>query len=84
MNRESLIQRGFVEQPHKILTSFFVLNVGRHREIKIGSFRTPNETVFITQTDHVTKKEDLVCVHNFDYDGYLTTLKLDIIIALFA
>ena len=83
MKRETLIQKGFVEKPHKVLTSVFILDVGRHREIKIGSFQTPNELVFIAQTYYNTKEEHLVCVHNFDYDGYLTELKLNIIISLF-
>lgn len=83
MKKEYLIQKGFVEEPHKVLTSVFVLDVGRSRKIKIGSFHTPNEVVFISQTDYNSKKEDLVCVHNFDYDGYLTELKLNIIISLF-
>ena len=83
MNEDFLIKKGFVARKHKVLTSFFVFDVGRNRQIRVSSVHTPNEVVFISQTDHHTKQECLICVHNFDYDGYLTESKLDVILSLF-
>ncbi len=83
MNKETLIEKGFVSRPHFALQEIFFLDVGRKREISIGSIGTPNEMVFISQRDHNTTNTDLVCVHNFDYDGYLTEQKLDAIISIF-
>lgn len=83
MNRDAVIKRGFISTPHLVLKEVFALDVGRNRHISIGSLGTPNEVVFINQKDHNSGITDLVCIHNFDYDGYLTEQKLDAIIYIF-
>lgn len=83
MTEEHLIKAGFVKNPHKVLGTVYSLYVGRYRFIKISSLQTPNEIVFISQTDYNLKEEHLVCVHNYDYDGYLDESKLNNIISIF-
>jgi len=83
MRKEELIERGFEALPNLVLKNIFTLDVGRRRYISIGSLATPNEMVFLNQRDDNGSITDLICVHNFDYDGYLTGEKLDAIIAIF-
>lgn len=83
MTRETLIQKGFIATPHLVLKEVFVLDVGRDRHISIGSLSTPNEVAFLNQKNRNSGITDLVCIHNFDYDGYLTEQKLDAIISIF-
>ena len=84
MKKETLLQKGFTETPHLVLGAVFVLDVGRNRYISIASLATPNEVAFLNQKDHNSGITDLVCIHNFDHDGYLTEAKLDTIISIFA
>lgn len=83
MNRDTLIQKGFKSTPHLVLKEVFVLDVGRNRCISISCLATPNEVAFLNQKNHNSGITDLVCIHNFDYDGYLTEQKLDTIISIF-
>lgn len=83
MNIDTLIQKGFISTPHLVLKEVFILDVGRGRHISIGSLATPNEVVFLNQKNHNSGITDLVCIHNFDYDGFLTEAKLDAIISIF-
>ena len=84
MKKETLLQKGFIGTPHIVLGEVFILNVSRNRHISIGSPGMPNEVVFLNQKDHNKGITDLVCIHNFDYDGFLTEEKLDAIISIFA
>jgi len=83
MEVDILKKHGFVELQHEIFPNLFVLSVGRYRKIKIASLNTTNEVVFISQLDYNERKEDLVCLHNFDYDGYFTEEKLANLLSLF-
>ena len=83
MRKEYLLQRGFAETPHLVLKSVLVLDIGRDRHISIGSLGTPNEMVFINQKHNEGDITDMVCICNFDYDGFLTEQKLDAIISIF-
>lgn len=82
MKKEQLIDRNFTPTPHLVLGQIFTLDVGRQREISIGAIETPNEMVFLTQKEN-GGISDLVCLHNYDYDGFLTEQKLDAIISIF-
>ena len=83
MNKETLLEKHFIETPRLVLGSVFVLDVGRDRHITIGSLATPNEVVFLNQKDKNSGITDFVCIHNFDYDGWLTEDKLNAIISIF-
>lgn len=84
MKKEALILKGFAEMPHLVLGSFFTLDVGRDRFISVGSIGTPSEVVFLNQRNKHNGISDLICVHNWDYDGPLNPEKLDLIISVFA
>ena len=54
----------------------FNLDLGRDRNLSIGCVGTPNLIVFLEEVERnengdVIKKNDLICVHNWDYDGEL-------------
>lgn len=83
LNKETLLRRGFVETPHMVLGSLLNLDVGRNRHISIGLLGTPNEMVYLNQKGNRTGITDLICIHNFDYDGLLTKQKLDAILSIF-
>lgn len=57
--------------PNILKTIYF--EIGRNRIISIGNIGTPNEMVWISEVDSQDNKKitDLVCIHNFDYDGKL-------------
>ena len=69
---------GFKEMPHFTINNSLILDIGRNRSISIGCFEEPNEMVVIKEHDREDYKKvtDLVCLHNYDYDGYLTEEKL--------
>ena len=82
MDNSILLQKGFVETPH-LIVKIFTLDIGRNRYISVGALATPNEVIFLGQKDDNNYITDLVCIHNFDYDGYLTETKLNNIISAF-
>ncbi len=82
MNREETRQMlagyGFKEIPHFTVMKSMNLDLGRRRFLSIGCVGEPNEMMFIQEIDKDNNKKvtDLICVHNYDYDGYLTQEKL--------
>ena len=73
-----LLSVGFEKIPHFTVTNALVYKLGSHRHLSVGCVGTPNEMLWICETDdqdqrHVT---DLVCLHNWDYDKYLTIEKI--------
>ena len=74
MTTEDLIKIGFEAIPHFTVTNAHIYRLGRNRHLSIGDTGTPNEMMWICATDRENKKEttDLVCLHNYDYDGYMT------------
>ena len=86
MDIEYLINIGFKIVNKSIILHSLMYDLGRGRRLSIGNFGTPNETMFITQSDIYNDKEitDLVCIHNYDYDGYLTESKLKLIMEYFS
>ena len=82
MNKQSLIDIGFTEIPHFTITSVFIYDLGRNRHLSFGCIGTPNEMLFICEIDkHNLKKiTDVVCLRNYDYDGYTTIEEIEDII----
>lgn len=82
MNNEDLISIGFEQIPHFTIGNVVEFNLDEHRTISASSVGTPNEMVFICEHDHTdhTKITDLVRIHNYDYNGYLTLEKIQGII----
>lgn len=82
MTNYDLIQIGFKEIPHFTIANSVIYPLGRHRHLSAGCVGTPNEMLWICETDHEnqTKITDLVCIHNWDYDGALTIEKVKALI----
>lgn len=78
MNNQDLILIGFKEIEHFTIGNHIIYDLGRNRHLSAGSVGTPNETLYICETDIDDKKKitDLVCLHNYDFDGYLTLEKV--------
>lgn len=74
MTTEELIKIGFEVIPHFTVTNAHIYKLGRHRHLSIGCAGTPNEMMFICSTDDKDERKitDLICLHNYDYDGYMT------------
>jgi len=70
--RSTLIELGFKELPHSTITASLTYDLGRHRQLSFGSIQTPNEMLYIYELDDKDPRKiiDLVCLRNFDYDGY--------------
>ncbi len=78
MTNEDLIAIGFEKIPHFTVANSVIYDLKRHRHLSAGCVGTPNEMVWLCSTDSKDPKTvtDLVCVHNYDYDGYLTIEKI--------
>jgi hypothetical protein len=72
MTRDELLNFGFKELPHYTVMDSLMYDLGRNRFISIGSVGTPNEMVFLCERDYDDNRKinDLICLKNYDYDGY--------------
>lgn len=70
--RSALISIGFQELPHFTITNNLIYDLGRNRHLSFGSIETPNEMLFICETEEYNsqKIEGLIVLKNYDYDGY--------------
>lgn len=82
MTNQDLIKMGFKEIPTFTIQDSVIYPLGRHRHLSAGCVGTPNEMLFICETDDQNdlKVTDVVCLHNYDYDGYLTENKVKLLI----
>ena len=78
MTTEDLIKIGFEAIPHYTVTNSHIYKLGRNRQLSIGCVGTPNEMLFISSNEGSDKREvtDLICLHNYDYDGFLSIDKI--------
>jgi hypothetical protein len=78
ITRESLKKLGFVEVPHFTIGKVMTFKMGGRRVLSISDVGTPNEMMFIGQlTRHEDRYDDLVRVHNYDFDGYMTQERME-------
>lgn len=83
MTNQDLISIGFKTIPHFTVMNNVVFDIGRDRHLNVGGVGTPNEVMFICQLDKKKKiYSDVICVHNWDYDGSLTIEKVNDLINL--
>ena len=85
MTNEDLISIGFKPMPHFTVTNSVIYDLGRYRQLSAGCVGTPNETLFIMEPKEGEDNAivwDLVCLHNYDYDGYLIIEKVKGLITL--
>lgn len=73
---------GFKPIPHFTIGNTHTLDIGRCRQLSLSSIGSGNEIMFINEHDNNDYRivTDLVCIHNFDYDGFLSKEKLCTII----
>jgi hypothetical protein len=79
---ECINEMGFEELnlSHKIV---LVYSLGRERYLSLSNLGTPNELLLIYKEEHRLRRivTDLIHLHNYDYDGYLTKEKLQTLIS---
>lgn len=84
MTNQDLLALGFKEVPNFTIMNSVYFDLGRRRQLSAGDIGTPNEMMYLCEVDEKDPRKitDLVCVHNYDYDGYLTTEKVSGLITL--
>jgi len=84
ITESDLINLGFEKIPHYTVTNALIYELGRNRYLSIGCVGTPNEMLWICSRDNLDEKKvtDLICIHNYDYDKYITNDKIKQIINL--
>lgn len=82
LTEKIVIDLGFVKIPHFTVLNSLMFDLGRNRHLLIGCIGTPNEMLFLTSQKDDSEKiiTDLICLHNWDYDGALYLHKLENII----
>lgn len=77
MNRQDAIDIGFKELPHPTIMDTLVYDLGRRRVLSLGCLGQGNEVIYLCEKSKVGEHyEDLVCIHNRDYDGLITKDRL--------
>lgn len=77
MKPEEAIEIGFKPKNHFTVMNVHTYDAGRGRILAFGNIGTPNEIIFLQQYKANGKQfTDSVCVHNYDYDGYITKKRL--------
>ncbi len=78
MTNKDLINLGFKEIPHFTIGNTVLYDLGRRRELSASDVGNCNEMIFLTEIDSDNPKKitDCICVHNYDYDGFLTEEKI--------
>lgn len=84
MKNQDLINIGFVYPKNgNQITNSVIYPLGRSRYLSVGSTGTPNEMLWIYSTDEDTNKiTDLICLHNYDYDGFLSLEKVKSLVSI--
>lgn len=84
ITKDQLLSIGFETLPHFTITESLIFDLGRRRQLSIGNAGTPNEMLYLCEIDEHNPKKitDLVCLRNYDYDGYTTLEDIQDIIKL--
>ena len=78
LSRQEVLDLGFKELPHFTIMGSLTYDLGRLRQLSLSSIGTPNEMLWIVQiADNKMDITDLICLNNYDYDGYMTKIKLE-------
>jgi hypothetical protein len=85
LTNDDLVKIGFIKIPHFTVHNGLTYHLDRKRILSAGAIGTPNEMIFLCQLSDTSDQQisDLICIHNYDYDGYLTMQRLMSIIELF-
>ena len=78
LTKDDLRKLGFKDIPYFTVTGSMIFDLGRNRQLSIGAVGEPNEMLFVCEIDEKDDKKvnDIICLHNYDYDGYMTEEKL--------
>jgi len=84
LTNDDLIKIGFKEIPHFTIGNNVTYDLGRSRILSASGVGTPNEFLYICELEKDNNKKitDLICIHNYDYDGYLTLNKVQTLIKI--
>ena len=75
---DDLLNIGFEKIKHFTIMNSCTYDLGRRRFLSASCVGTPNENMCIYEVDRDNNVEitNLVCLHNWDYDGFLTIEKV--------
>ncbi|SBV91848.1 hypothetical protein [uncultured Dysgonomonas sp.] len=70
LTEDILLKAGGYKLPHMTVTDSVLFDIGRDRILSIGCIEDCNQMAWL---QHIEGKKvtDLVCIHNYDYDGWL-------------
>lgn len=75
LTEEILIKARFDKLPHFTVLDPFICDLGRGRHLSISGIGTPNEMAYLISQEMISVS-DAICIHNYDYDGYLNLHQL--------
>jgi hypothetical protein len=78
LNNKKLEEIGFEPVQHFTVGDNMIYKLPRYRQISISSAGTPNEIMVLNDIneDNPNIIENIIVLHNYDYDGYLSESKL--------
>ena len=84
MTNQDLLDIGFKEIPTFTIGKNVIYDLGRHRQLSASCVGTPNEMLCITEVDSEDEQKvtDIICLHNWDFDGELKIEKVKAIISI--
>jgi len=86
LTREQVKSLGFIEPPFEdLIRNSLLYHLPRRRFLSIGNIGDPNEMIFLGQRSDKdnTTVDDSICIHNWDYDGYMTMPSLKAMLDVF-
>ncbi len=78
LKEDDLLKLGFKRISHFTIGSSLIFDLNRNRNLSFSNIGTPNEVLFLCQNDEQDKRliTDLICLHNYDFDGYMTLKRI--------
>lgn len=78
VTEEILLKSEFEKIGHFTVSNSIIKSIGRNRQISVSAVDTANVMVWLCEMngDDSRKIDDLICLHNYDYDGDLYLHKL--------
>lgn len=83
LSNEDLITLGFHKLPHFTVGNSLHYQLGRGRYLSVMCIGQGNESMWICSEEEQGLVSDLVCLHNRDYDGFITVEKIKTLIEWF-
>ena len=76
LTEEWLLKFGGEKLPHFNIGDSILFDIGRNRYISISSIGSGNEMIYLKEMNQDNGMEciDLVCLHNYDYDGFMMVI----------